>query len=182
MYQLKERKNKNNIFVRDCITTALFELLKKKNFVDISVSQIIEKAGVSRMGFYRNFESKESVVQEYVLGIFIETVNQIKSTRDLNFTFKQILITTLQNFKRHAETLELFLHQGLEQLLFECYHTAYFLLKNQKPRNATEKYADEMFVGEIFNLEMTWIKTGMKESPQKLVNMYHKIHAMRVAK
>ena len=83
MYQIKTRKNKTNLFVRDCITKALFQLLKNNEFEDISVSDIIKRAGVSRMGFYRNFSSKENVVEEYILDIFVETVEDIKSKQGI---------------------------------------------------------------------------------------------------
>ena len=97
MYQLKERKNKNNLFVRSCITEALIELLKKKNFEDISITDIINKAGVSRMGFYRNFATKENVVESYIFDIFVETIEEIKAKRALDFSIRRVLTTTLEN-------------------------------------------------------------------------------------
>ncbi|MGN1227180.1 MAG: TetR/AcrR family transcriptional regulator, partial [Christensenellales bacterium] len=73
MYQLVERANKTSLFVRDCISTALFELMEKKDFHKIKITEIIERAGVSRMGFYRNFKSKEDVVEQFIYEKFVET-------------------------------------------------------------------------------------------------------------
>ena len=112
MYQIKTRKNKTNLFVRDCITKALFQLLKNNEFEEISVSDIIKRAGVSRMGFYRNFSSKENVVEEYILDIFVETVEDIKSKRNLNFAIKNIISTSLENFVKYADIIELFLDKS----------------------------------------------------------------------
>ena len=103
MYQFEEkeiRKNKTNIFVRKCITEALFSLLEKHDFEDISITDIIKKAGVSRMGFYRNYSSKEDVIEKFILEKFIETINEIKAKRQLNFHINNIII------KHRAEVVD----------------------------------------------------------------------------
>ena len=51
-----ERRHPANLFVRDCITKALFKLMKSKNYHDITVSALVKTAGVSRNSFYRNYQ------------------------------------------------------------------------------------------------------------------------------
>ena len=43
---------------RECIESALILLLENKSFADISISELVKRAGVSRTAFYRNYESK----------------------------------------------------------------------------------------------------------------------------
>ena len=52
-------------YVDEYIINALFNLMKKKNFENISITEITNKAGVSRNSFYRNFNSKEDIVKGY---------------------------------------------------------------------------------------------------------------------
>ena len=47
------------------IITALLQLMQKKAFDRISITELCRKAGVSRMSFYRNFESKEAVLKKW---------------------------------------------------------------------------------------------------------------------
>lgn len=47
------------------IMDAFYSLIKKTPIQEISITQIAEAAGVSRMAFYRNFESKEDVAFAY---------------------------------------------------------------------------------------------------------------------
>ncbi|MDE7108180.1 MAG: TetR/AcrR family transcriptional regulator, partial [Clostridiales bacterium] len=47
----------------DLITTALFELLEKTPFAQITISELCKKAGVARKTFYRNFNDKTAVVE-----------------------------------------------------------------------------------------------------------------------
>ena len=49
---------------RECIRTALLMLLGEKRYEDITTTEIIDKSGVSRAGFYRNYRSKLDVIQD----------------------------------------------------------------------------------------------------------------------
>ena len=120
MYQQNTRKNKNNIFVRECITQSLFKLLEKKEFADITITDLITKAGVSRMGFYRNYVSKEDVIESYILEIFERTVEEIQKERALSFKVKNIMVTTLEIFKIYSDQMKLLLDKHLDWLLFRC--------------------------------------------------------------
>lgn len=46
---------------RACITKALVKLTQEKALSSISVTELCQAAGVSRMAFYRNYRSKEEV-------------------------------------------------------------------------------------------------------------------------
>lgn len=61
-----KRKHPANLLVRDCITTALFNLMKKKDYREITISEIVKTAGVSRNSFYRNYQSIEDIIRQYM--------------------------------------------------------------------------------------------------------------------
>ncbi len=46
----------NNLSAREKLEREYFRLLEEKHYSKISVAELIEKAGVSRMTFYRNYE------------------------------------------------------------------------------------------------------------------------------
>ena len=54
-------KNAANQLARECIVTALLQLLKEKPLSALSISEITSRAGVSRMTYYRNYKSKEDI-------------------------------------------------------------------------------------------------------------------------
>ena len=180
MYQQTSRKNKTNIFVRECITQSLFKLLEKKDFECISITDIITKAGVSRMGFYRNYSSKEDVIESYILDLFVQTVDEIQRERALSFKVKNIMVTTLETFKKYSDQIKLFLDRNLDWLLFRCYSKAFdFLAQNKKPSRVRE-YSNQLFVGELFNFEMSWLRNGMKETPEQMARIYYYILQRRL--
>lgn len=61
---LKRLNQESNQITRECIQTGLLELMALETFDHITVTSIIQRAGVSRGGFYRNYKSKEEVLQE----------------------------------------------------------------------------------------------------------------------
>ncbi len=180
MYHISEKTNKSNLFVRDCITQALFRCLEKNKFEQITVTDIIKKAGVSRMGFYRNYKTKEEVIEDFILNIFVQTVEKLKKEGPLKFNLSDIILTTLKHFKNYSSYIKLFLDQNLDNLLYNCYCKAFYSLYPRKNESIIREYSTQMFIGEIFNLEMTWLKNGMKESPEKLTRIYYSIIKLRI--
>ena len=59
---MKKVKRQESLFV-ESIIEAMWELLNTKSFENISVSELVERAGVGRVTFYRNFASKEDVLK-----------------------------------------------------------------------------------------------------------------------
>ena len=59
---MAKRVNSANLIVRDSIETALIQLMEKKPFGEITISEIVGKAGVSRVSYYRNYYYKEEVL------------------------------------------------------------------------------------------------------------------------
>ncbi|WP_300558725.1 TetR/AcrR family transcriptional regulator, partial [Companilactobacillus sp.] len=47
------------------LTTALLQLLETKPLNEISVTQVVKRAGVSRMAFYRNFDTLDDLLTSY---------------------------------------------------------------------------------------------------------------------
>ena len=70
-----DKRKEANIRVKTNITEALFALMHEKSFSDITVTELIRKAGVARASYYRNYDSMEDVLitlVEYVLNSFQE--------------------------------------------------------------------------------------------------------------
>ena len=55
-------KRKESLFV-ESVVEGLWELLEDKSFEKISVSELVERAGIDRVIFYRNFSNKEEVLK-----------------------------------------------------------------------------------------------------------------------
>lgn len=175
----KRKQNKSKQFTRTCIETALFDMLKLQDFNDITITEIVKRAGVSRMGFYRNYISKEDVIEKYILDIFLDTIEEIQNQRSLRFDVKDIITTTLVNFQQHANYIKLLLDRKLDVLLHTCYEKSFYYLYSQERPSRIREYSTRMFIGEIFNLEIAWVRNGMIETPQQMAKIYYQILKLR---
>ena len=72
---------------RQYLTTALFQLLKTKDLNDIKVTALVKRAGVSRMAFYRNFDTLEDVILQYfgpkIQSLFNDVILQVPEDQKL---------------------------------------------------------------------------------------------------
>ena len=56
-----DKRKEANMEVKRKITDAFFALAHQKSIGEITVTEIVEKAGVARASYYRNYESKEDI-------------------------------------------------------------------------------------------------------------------------
>ncbi|EZM57851.1 hypothetical protein Z176_01062, partial [Streptococcus pyogenes ABC020046230] len=54
---------------RESMEIALLNLLEIKPLGDITISELVTKAGVSRNAFYRNYTSKEAIIEQLLVGV-----------------------------------------------------------------------------------------------------------------
>ena len=70
---LRKSNQESNLLTREAIETALLQLLEKKDLTKISISELVKRAGVSRAAFYRNYDSKEEILES----VFKRSVHNI---------------------------------------------------------------------------------------------------------
>ncbi len=63
---IKGAKNKKSEYTKKALEQSLFMLMEKEPFHSISILEICQHAEVSRAAFYRNFDTKEDII-EYTL-------------------------------------------------------------------------------------------------------------------
>ncbi|WP_368387269.1 TetR/AcrR family transcriptional regulator, partial [Streptococcus anginosus] len=61
---LKISNRESNRITKESLEISLLQLLEKKELTKITISELVERAGVSRAAFYRNYDSKEEILQE----------------------------------------------------------------------------------------------------------------------
>ena len=91
-------------YVDKYITDALFSLMKKKEYNNISITEICEKAGTGRMSFYRNFESKEDIIRKWITNTTDNFLKEsdISYKKDSTKDYFIKLFTHLEKYKTEA--------------------------------------------------------------------------------
>ena len=156
-------KIKREALVDVYITEALLLLLKKKEYKDISITEICKKAGVTRMSFYRNFESKEDILLKKV-----QTVTD-SFLKESGISYKR---DTVSNY-----FVKLFTHMQQQKDLCAALNKAglIHMIKNEFDRvflNAYKYVYDEyksLFLsGGIYNVFLFWFINDCKDNPEVL--------------
>ena len=61
---LRMNNKESNQLTRECLQLSLMHLMSDQPYEKITVSEIVRRAGVSRMAFYRNYTDKEDILHE----------------------------------------------------------------------------------------------------------------------
>ena len=158
--------------VRAAIVDALFDLMAEKDLSKVTVSDIVSRAGVARMSFYRNFESKEEVIEEYVDAVY-------RGLEEKGGCDPGGFPTTPQGLEKRFEgSFDYLLGQRDRVLaLYRAGHGT--LVLDAMNRQAEEAFGDMpsaspsrygiyLATGAAFNVLIRWLEGGARETPAEL--------------
>lgn len=171
-----DMERKNNKIVAESITLALIQLMEKKDFNDISITELTKRAGVGRVSFYRNFEDKTDVLKKYLNDIQYEfMVSREANRRDSNFTeYITELFTHLYNYKELAILL---LKADMFYLVKEQFDYVYNKLKT----TAKEEPALFFLSGGLYNAFYYCASNNFTVSPREIAEkITHYINAQNL--
>lgn len=157
---MAKRVNSANLIVRESIETALIQLMKKKPFGEITISEIVKKAGVSRVSYYRNYYYKEDVLfakMDKIAAEWKESAEKIS-----NDVGEQVI----ELFERERPILGVIYKNGLEHLMYKLIRKYCGL--EEKIDNNVSAYFLSMFAGLFFGWCDEWVKRGMQETPEQI--------------
>ena len=146
------------------ITDALFELLKTKPLPEITTTEIIQKAGVCRSSFYRNYYLPEDVIRQYGIALFDAINQKSPSARDGLYEHILSFITYLGS---QRERLSLIETRGLFYLL-EDPITEHCRRQIQRFGAKNNRYHAEYHAGATTHMIRAWIRNSFEESPQEI--------------
>ncbi|MBT1166171.1 TetR/AcrR family transcriptional regulator [Bifidobacterium simiarum] len=108
---LHRNNEESNAFVRECIEGALIQLMETKPFASITVTDIARRAGVSRNAYYRNYASKEAILDGFLTAVFAE-INRSLLQYDPMTQTREAWLTMLAGVRRIAPQYRLILRAG----------------------------------------------------------------------
>ncbi|MCI9488188.1 MAG: TetR/AcrR family transcriptional regulator [Lachnospiraceae bacterium] len=166
-----DKRKEANMRVKSGITVALLNLMHRKNFSDITASELVREAGVARAFFYRNYDSKEDVL----LTLIEDVLEQFRGTIDGDgtdyYSYKNVH-RSFEYFKRYgAFALDLYKF-GYGSLLLEKLNQFHEEVAGTMQNSSIEKYGLYMYMGALFNTAVMWLQNGAKESEEDIADMF----------
>ena len=116
------RKKNSSDFLKECIADALFILLRTKSIESITVREITELANVSRITYYRNFTSKENVIEFKLDKLMTEWIE--KQPQKESVSAHELSIRFFQFFYSIRDIVQTLIRANLSLLLLSIPQTA----------------------------------------------------------
>ena len=162
-----------NETMREAMAVALLQLMKKKAFAQITISEIIKLAGVSRSSFYRNYASKEEILCQYICTLYREFFQQEHVL--LRVTDRsQVLAFLLPRFRFIKEHRDIFITLSQHNMLYYFFRQIESdlipLLCGQDAD--ISPYYRAMFSGASAGIIFHWIENDFKESEEELARLF----------
>lgn len=155
--------------IRHRIAYAYLELLKKKDRDEISITEIAKAAGVSRMAFYRKFETKWDVVDFYLGGIMHwEVAYDERTGGDLNIWDVEYGVRFFRAMREHRENILTLVDRGYATLLLRVINLTNENAGGDMPSSSIDRYNLYFLAGAGFNAMLIWLRDGCKESPEEM--------------
>jgi AcrR family transcriptional regulator len=157
--------------LKDYISESLMILMRKKDFADIAIGEITDKAGVNRSSYYRNFNSKEDIIKYYFNKIIYEHIENIKDNK--NISLNAYLVIMFTHFYRYKKELLLIYKNKLFHITLEALNETFSTIKKQQAFE--EKFRIYYHTGGIYNTFLLWISNEMLETPERMAELSTKI-------
>ena len=167
---------------RKWLQEALLVLMKEKSFREIQITEIADRAQVSRPAFYLHFHSKEELLLSHVDAVFEEFHTELSSEVAAdNIDRKKFSIMLFQYWERYAETLRMVIQAGNPDILLERLKEYVGVIikeiaaKTRKP--AIDPRLQELIVGYVaggaYMLLTQWISNKMPFSAEQMGLLFY---------
>ena len=166
-----------NEAARSAIIEALFSLMESERFSSISVSQITGEAGVARMSYYRNFESKEQVIEAYVDRLHGELIAESEASAASaqgvdGLLGEQALVHgfehSLKRMRVEKRKILALINSGFATTLQRMVDGYLEERLGDMPAKSIERYELYFASGALLNVLVRWLEQGAKEPPEEM--------------
>lgn len=177
----RQRKTRTAIF------TAFMELLSEKEFAQITVGEIIERADVGRATFYAHFETKDFLLKELCEELFRHIFDAANDHHPHHASMfdcdapPSVFLHLLQHLQKNDNHIlellscrnnELFLRyfkEGLKSLVTSQLP----LFEARKSETLPEDFWIDHIASTFVETVRWWLANGRKESPETIAAYFH---------
>lgn len=168
-----DKRKEANLKVKKRITDALLALMEQKDINEISITELINTAGVARVSFYRNYSSKENVL--IVLINYI--LNEIRGGREydeIDYRTIEHVEKSFNFFYKYRNYILGLYRSNYATVLLEELNRFHEAIAGEMPMNSIDKYAMYMYMGAMFDSAVAWLKDGAKQPAREVAEVFCK--------
>ena len=161
---------------RQWLLDSLTELMREKDFEQITISELAERSGLDRRTFYRHYSAKEEVITEHIRELAKGYETSLRRSPAMNT--HAIALAYFHVCQENGELLKLLHRHKLLPLLLDEFNRLFPLI-HTKYHTGEDFYAPfdtgyalSYHVGGFWNVLARWLSDGMKQTPEELAAMF----------
>lgn len=156
---------------RESLLEALIDIWETKPYERITVTELTQRAGVSRMAFYRNYASKDEIVAEHVRELYTDYTAQLEHEgRTLYIDYAVRFFSYIAD---NAEFMRRALAAGFDWALLESIEDyvgseKVLRVSDVDMSRLKDPHLRRFAAGGYLNVLEKWLAEGMVETPQEI--------------
>ncbi|MDO5424069.1 MAG: TetR/AcrR family transcriptional regulator [Eubacteriales bacterium] len=158
-----------SVSASDFIIDALFELMKEQSFEKISITEIAQKAGVSRLSYYRNFQTKEDIILTFFEQEFQQFLYEIKTLDICDISFRKLISVSFSYWEKRQDRIRMLMRDEQIYLIYVSFNKYLSeILKEYQMKFKLSFWQGKFLEGGIMIVLLEWIQNGCKNSPDEM--------------
>lgn len=170
------KKTSRNRFTRMCIGEAFIALMQEMSFDEIKISDIVAKAGVSRMTYYHYYDSKTDILRDYLQEIIATYLRKVgvfsspdKKKNTGTFQSYTHILLSLLFFDQYASFFLTLTDAGLYSIIIDAIND--FMTTQILPNYQGSIYELYYYSGALLNTFIRWESNGKKEAAEEIATI-----------
>lgn len=160
------RKSITSKMMKNFIAESLLLLMEHQSFEEITVGEIVRKAGVNRSTYYRHFANKEDVIL-YFLDSLSEDI--LEWDKEQKPEFRLHLINLFSHYRKHKEQM-LTIYRNGQFHLFLNILKKHLGRSDEHAETSHVQYNVAFHIGGTFNHFLLWLSRDMTDSPEEMAD------------
>ena len=156
-----------NLYVRERLLNTLLDMMRTQPFDAISVSDLAHASGVGRASFYRNYTSKEDILQQESARLMRVWGGNLQGKTPEEYG---IALISLLDFLKENRAFYLALYDANMERVVEDAIVSQFHAPESAPNEVAYRFHSLAYT--LFGWVDAWIRRGMQESGAELAQMF----------
>ncbi|MEQ3363254.1 TetR family transcriptional regulator [Raoultibacter massiliensis] len=165
-----DKRKEANRLVKDRLLDALLDLAQGKDLSRVKVVELVERSGVARASFYRNFGSMEDVVGygiDRMARLYHEGMPADAAPRS-----REAVLYRFRFYREHADIVLAFHRAHAGTTLLDVVTDCEISEGGDMPANSIARYELYYFAGAFYNMLVCWLEGGMRETPEAMADEF----------
>ncbi|WP_080844831.1 TetR/AcrR family transcriptional regulator [Cytobacillus gottheilii] len=158
----------SNRITKECIESALVLLMKEQEFHKISITDIVRRAGVSRTAYYRNYSSKEDILNSMLQEVVDQTVKAMSLHDPVKEPF-EFWYAMFQCIRPYSETFQLLLKANFGESILHQINRR--VEEDIAEEDILGRYSAALWNGAAYSILTKWIESDMLQSDEEMAEL-----------